>query len=88
VVDFENTGAVEPEYELRGFPGPGWGPGLAARFSALSIAPKRHQQLTSGDSTDDDRHTTPRRLEGSSINPTTVWLAQRAASWSKPLTDT
>jgi aminoglycoside phosphotransferase (APT) family kinase protein len=28
VVDFENIGAAEPEYELRGFPGPGMGPGL------------------------------------------------------------
>ena len=28
VMDFENIGAAEPEYELRGFPGPGMGPGL------------------------------------------------------------
>jgi thiamine kinase-like enzyme len=28
VLDFENAGAGEPEYELRAFPGPGMGPGL------------------------------------------------------------
>jgi aminoglycoside phosphotransferase (APT) family kinase protein len=26
VLDFENIGAAEPEYELRGFPDPVWGP--------------------------------------------------------------
>jgi aminoglycoside phosphotransferase (APT) family kinase protein len=28
VIDFENTGTGEPEYELRAFPGPGMGPGV------------------------------------------------------------
>jgi aminoglycoside phosphotransferase (APT) family kinase protein len=28
VLDFENAGLGEPEYELRGFPGPGMGPGV------------------------------------------------------------
>jgi aminoglycoside phosphotransferase (APT) family kinase protein len=28
VIDFENAGAGEPEYDLRAFPGPGMGPGL------------------------------------------------------------
>ena len=42
VVDFENIGAAEPEYELRGFPGPGMGPGL----ELLTAIMRRYQQVT------------------------------------------
>jgi hypothetical protein len=51
---------------------PQWVEDLAARFSALSIDPKRHQQLTSADGTGEDRHTTPRRLDGSCLSLTSV----------------
>jgi len=37
VLDFENIGAAEPEYELRGFPGPG--------MAHSASTPKRHPQL-------------------------------------------
>jgi aminoglycoside phosphotransferase (APT) family kinase protein len=43
VVDFENIGAAEPEYELRAFPGPGMGPGLG-----LLTAIMRHYQQVTG----------------------------------------
>ena len=43
VLDFENIGAAEPEYELRGFPGPGMGPGLE-----LLTAIMRHYQQATG----------------------------------------
>jgi aminoglycoside phosphotransferase (APT) family kinase protein len=43
VLDFENAGAGEPEYELRAFPGPGMGPGLE-----LLTAVMRHYQQISG----------------------------------------
>jgi aminoglycoside phosphotransferase (APT) family kinase protein len=42
VVDFENIGAAEPEYELRAFPGPGMGPGL----ELLTALMRHYQQLT------------------------------------------
>jgi hypothetical protein len=42
VVDFENIGAAEPEYELRGFPGPGMGPGL----ELLTAIMRRYRQVT------------------------------------------
>ena len=42
VVDFENIGAAEPEYELRGFPGPGMGPGL----ELLTAIMRHYQQVT------------------------------------------
>jgi hypothetical protein len=42
VLDFENIGAAEPEYELRGFPGPGMGPGL----ELLTAIMRRYQQVT------------------------------------------
>ena len=42
VVDFENIGATEPEYELRAFPGPGMGPGL----ELLTALIRHYQQLT------------------------------------------
>jgi hypothetical protein len=41
-VDFENIGAAEPEYELRGFPGPGMGPGL----ELLTAIMRHYQQVT------------------------------------------
>jgi hypothetical protein len=37
---------------------------LAARFTALSITPKRHPQLTSANGTGENRHAAPRHLEG------------------------
>jgi aminoglycoside phosphotransferase (APT) family kinase protein len=43
VMDFENVGAAEPEYDLRGFPGPGMGPGLE-----LLTAIMRHYQQATG----------------------------------------
>jgi aminoglycoside phosphotransferase (APT) family kinase protein len=43
VLDFENAGAGEPEYELRAFPGPGTGPGLE-----LLTAVMRHYQRIAG----------------------------------------
>ncbi len=42
VMDFENIGAAEPEYELRGFPGPGMGPGL----ELLTAIMRHYQQVT------------------------------------------
>jgi hypothetical protein len=42
VLDFENIGAAEPEYELRGFPGPGMGPGL----ELLTAIMHHYQQVT------------------------------------------
>jgi aminoglycoside phosphotransferase (APT) family kinase protein len=42
VMDFENIGAAEPEYELRGFPGPGMGPGL----ELLTAIMRYYQQVT------------------------------------------
>jgi len=42
VVDFENIGAAEPEYELRAFPGPGTGPGL----ELLTAIMRQYQQVT------------------------------------------
>ena len=42
VMDFENIGAAEPEYELRGFPGPGMGPGL----ELLSAIMRHYPQVT------------------------------------------
>jgi aminoglycoside phosphotransferase (APT) family kinase protein len=42
VVDFENIGAAEPEYELRAFPGPGMGPGL----ELLTAIMRHYQQVT------------------------------------------
>jgi aminoglycoside phosphotransferase (APT) family kinase protein len=42
VVDFENIGAAEPEYELRAFPGPGMGPGL----ELLTTIMRHYQQVT------------------------------------------
>jgi aminoglycoside phosphotransferase (APT) family kinase protein len=42
VVDFENIGAAEPEYELRGFPGPGMGPGL----ELLTAIMRHYPQVT------------------------------------------
>jgi hypothetical protein len=43
VLDFENVGTGEPEYELRAFPGPGMGPGLE-----LLAAVVRHYERVSG----------------------------------------
>jgi aminoglycoside phosphotransferase (APT) family kinase protein len=43
VLDFENVGTGEPEYELRGFPGPGMGPGLE-----LLTAVMRHYERMTG----------------------------------------
>jgi aminoglycoside phosphotransferase (APT) family kinase protein len=42
VLDFENAGLGEPEYELRGFPGPGLGPGV----ELLTATMRHYQQLT------------------------------------------
>ena len=42
VLDFESVGAAEPEYELRGFPGPGMGPGL----ELLDAIMRHYQQVT------------------------------------------
>ena len=42
VVDFENIGGAEPEYELRAFPGPGMGPGL----ELLTAIMRHYQQVT------------------------------------------
>jgi aminoglycoside phosphotransferase (APT) family kinase protein len=43
VLDFENAGLGEPEYELRGFPGPGMGPGVE-----LLTATMRHYESLTG----------------------------------------
>jgi aminoglycoside phosphotransferase (APT) family kinase protein len=43
VLDFENAGLGEPEYELRGFPGPGMGPGVE-----LLTATMRHYERLTG----------------------------------------
>ena len=43
VIDFATTGAAEPEYELRTFPGPAMGPGLE-----LLTAVMRHYQQATG----------------------------------------
>jgi aminoglycoside phosphotransferase (APT) family kinase protein len=43
VLDFENVGAGEPEYDLRAFPGPGMGPGLE-----LLTAIVRHYERIAG----------------------------------------
>jgi aminoglycoside phosphotransferase (APT) family kinase protein len=43
VVDFETVAVVEPEYDLRGFPGPAMGPGVE-----LLTALMRHYQQMSG----------------------------------------
>jgi aminoglycoside phosphotransferase (APT) family kinase protein len=43
VLDFENTGLGEPEYELRGFPGPDMGPGVE-----LLTATMRHYERLTG----------------------------------------
>lgn len=43
VLDFENVGLAEPEYELRGFPGPGMGPG-----TGLLTATMRHYERLTG----------------------------------------
>jgi aminoglycoside phosphotransferase (APT) family kinase protein len=50
VLDFATTGAAEPEYELRGFPGPGMGPGLD-----LLTALMRHYQQATGRQLSADR---------------------------------
>jgi aminoglycoside phosphotransferase (APT) family kinase protein len=50
VVDFATTGAAEPEYELRAFPGPGMGPGLE-----LLTAVMRHYQQATGRQLSADR---------------------------------
>ena len=50
VLDFENIGAAEPEYELRGFPGPGMGPGLE-----LLTAVMHHYQQVTGRQLSSDR---------------------------------
>jgi aminoglycoside phosphotransferase (APT) family kinase protein len=42
VLDFENVGLAEPEYELRTFPGPGMGPGTRL----LTATMRYYQQLT------------------------------------------
>lgn len=42
VVDFETVAAVEPEYDLRTFPGPGMGPGV----ELLTAIMRHYQQLT------------------------------------------
>lgn len=43
ILDFENAGLAEPEYELRGFPGPGMGPGVE-----LLTATMRHYERLTG----------------------------------------
>jgi aminoglycoside phosphotransferase (APT) family kinase protein len=43
VLDFENAGLGEPEYELRGFPGPDMGPGVE-----LLTATMRHYERLTG----------------------------------------
>jgi hypothetical protein len=43
VLDFEDTGLGEPEYELRGFPGPDIGPGVQ-----LLTATMRHYERLTG----------------------------------------
>ena len=43
ILDFENAGAGEPEYDLRAFPGPGMGPGLE-----LLSAVTRHYERIAG----------------------------------------
>jgi hypothetical protein len=43
VLDFENAGLAEPEYELRCFPGPGMGPGVE-----LLTATMRHYEGLTG----------------------------------------
>ena len=43
VIDFENAGTGEPEYDLRAFPGPGLGPGLE-----LLTAIIRHYERSAG----------------------------------------
>jgi aminoglycoside phosphotransferase (APT) family kinase protein len=50
VMDFATTGAAEPEYELRTFPGPGLGPGLE-----LLTAVMRHYQQATGRQLSADR---------------------------------
>jgi len=50
VMDFATTGAAEPEYELRAFPGPGMGPGLE-----LLTAVMRHYQQVTGRQLSADR---------------------------------
>jgi aminoglycoside phosphotransferase (APT) family kinase protein len=50
VVDFATVGAAEPEYELRGFPGPGMGPGLE-----LLTAVMRHYRQVTGRQLSADR---------------------------------
>jgi aminoglycoside phosphotransferase (APT) family kinase protein len=42
VLDFESAGLGEPEYELRGFPGPGLGPGV----ELLAATMRHYQELT------------------------------------------
>jgi aminoglycoside phosphotransferase (APT) family kinase protein len=42
VLDFENAGLAEPEYELRAFPGPGMGPGVELLTATMS----HYQRLT------------------------------------------
>jgi aminoglycoside phosphotransferase (APT) family kinase protein len=42
VLDFENAGLGEPEYELRAFPGPGMGPGL----EVLTATMRHYERLT------------------------------------------
>jgi aminoglycoside phosphotransferase (APT) family kinase protein len=42
VLDFENAGLGEPEYELRGFPGPDMGPGV----ELLTATMRHHERLT------------------------------------------
>ena len=42
VLDFENAGLAEPEYELRGFPGPGMGPGV----ELLTATMRHYERLT------------------------------------------
>ena len=43
VLDFENIGAAEPEYELRGFPGPGLGPWPGAADRDHAPLPAGHR---------------------------------------------
>ena len=43
VVDFENIGATEPEYELRAFPGPEW-----VRPEAATALIRHYQQSPGG----------------------------------------
>ena len=42
VLDFENAGLAEPEYELRGFPGSGMGPGV----ELLTATMRHYERLT------------------------------------------